>query len=95
MVDVRSVKVLDGYQVRLRFRDGLEKTVDLRSRLKGRLFGPLKDPVRFRQVRVDPDAGTIVWPNGADICPDLLYYGGPPLWARQWLKKRRKKPAAP
>ena len=27
----------------------------------------------FRQVQVDPELGTIVWPNEADFCPDLLH----------------------
>ncbi len=26
----------------------------------------------FRQVRVDPELATIVWPNDIDFCPDLL-----------------------
>ena len=37
------------------------------------VFEPLKDPDCFRQVRIEPDVGTIVWPNGADLCPDVLY----------------------
>jgi len=30
-------------------------------------------PARFAEVRVDPDLGTICWPNGADLAPDMLY----------------------
>jgi hypothetical protein len=41
------------------------------------VFGPLENAEFFRQVAVDPELGTIVWPNGADICPDLLH-----AWAR-------------
>ena len=25
------------------------------------------------RVRVDPDIGTLVWPNEVDFCPDVLY----------------------
>jgi hypothetical protein len=31
------------------------------------------DPAMFRAVRVDASLGTIVWPTGADLCPDVLY----------------------
>jgi Protein of unknown function (DUF2442) len=27
----------------------------------------------FAQVRVDPEAGTIVWPGGIDLAPEPLY----------------------
>ena len=37
------------------------------------VFEPLKDPAYFAQVRVDEDAGTIVWPNGADLDPCELH----------------------
>jgi hypothetical protein len=40
------------------------------------VFEPLNDPSFFRQVTVNPDVGTIVWPNGADLCPDTLYCAG-------------------
>ena len=37
------------------------------------VFEPLRDEAEFARVRVDPDTGTIVWPSGADLCPDVLY----------------------
>jgi hypothetical protein len=72
---VTDVRVLDGYRVELSFADGVRGVVDLASRIVGRggVFAPLENPDFFRQVAVDTELGTIVWPNGADICPDLLY----------------------
>ena len=63
--------------MRILFSDGFEAEVDWTDRL-GRanpngLFAPLRDPAYFAQVRLWADAGTICWPNGADICPDVLY----------------------
>jgi hypothetical protein len=37
------------------------------------VFDPLRDPAWFAQVRVDPELGTVVWPNGADLDADVLY----------------------
>jgi hypothetical protein len=33
----------------------------------------LQDVDYFSRVAVDPEAGTLVWPNGVDFCPDVLY----------------------
>jgi len=72
--DVTAVRPLDGYQLHLRFEDGAEGVVDLATRISFRgVFAPLKDPEYFRQVRVDPELGTVTWPNGADLDPDVLY----------------------
>src|ERR1017187_5429002 len=32
-----------------------------------------RDPAYFAQLRVDADLGMVVWPNGADLDPDVLY----------------------
>lgn len=37
------------------------------------MFALVRDPAYFARVAVDSEAGTIVWPNGADIDPDVLY----------------------
>lgn len=75
MNDVVDVKPLGGHEVELTFSDGLTAIVDLDrviSRFDG-VFEPLIDPEYFRLVRVNHELGTIVWPNGADLCPDVLY----------------------
>ncbi|MEX2107822.1 MAG: DUF2442 domain-containing protein [Solirubrobacterales bacterium] len=64
----------DGYIVRVRFEDGLAADVDLSYLLDyGGVFEPLQDLEYFRQLRADAEAGTIVWPNEADIAPETLY----------------------
>lgn len=70
---VTSVNPLDGYRLRLTFTDGLVREVDLSHDLWGPMAEPLKDPAYFRQVRVDPELGTVVWPNGFDLDPDVLH----------------------
>jgi len=75
MIDVVAVKPLEGHVLELSFEDGLTARVDM-DRVIGRfdgVFTPLQDPTYFAQVRVEQELGTIVWPNGADICPDVLY----------------------
>jgi hypothetical protein len=79
MATIREVKVLEGFNVELLFSDGVRKVVDLSRYMKHPVFEPIrKDPGMFRTVYVDKEAGTIVWPNGADMCPDMLYEGLPP-----------------
>ncbi|MEO8480430.1 MAG: DUF2442 domain-containing protein [Gemmatimonadota bacterium] len=63
------------FTLRLEFKDGTFGTVDLGPRILGRggMFEPLNDPAYFARVTVDHEAGTIVWPNGVDLDPDVLY----------------------
>ena len=65
---------LDGSAVHVRFEDGTTADVDLSYLLDyGGVFEPLRDPAYFARLRADTDAGTIVWPNDADIAPETLY----------------------
>jgi Protein of unknown function (DUF2442) len=74
LVDVTDVHVRAGYVVELTFGDGAVRVIDLEPMLWGPMFEALMaDYDLFRQVTVDPDAGSIVWPNGADLSPRTLY----------------------
>jgi hypothetical protein len=72
---VIHVRYTGGYRLELSFTDGLRKEIDFKDRILGRsgVFLPFADTEFFRQVRLEPEAGTIVWPNGVDFCPDVLY----------------------
>jgi hypothetical protein len=71
--DVTDYTSIRDYVLRVRFDDGAEQVIDFEPILIGPLFGPLRDPGLFNQVRVDPELGTLVWPTGADIAPNVLY----------------------
>ena len=70
-----SVRHVKDHRLEIRFTDGTVAEIDFRHRIAGRggVFGPLEDVDFFKQVTVDPEAGTVVWPNGVDFCPDVLY----------------------
>ncbi|OGK09611.1 MAG: hypothetical protein A2W80_07190 [Candidatus Riflebacteria bacterium GWC2_50_8] len=70
---VKGVKCLEEYVLELCFDNGERRRVDLRPHLSGEIFEPLKDVQYFRQVVVNTDIDTIVWPNNADFSPDFLY----------------------
>lgn len=75
---VKSVKYISEYKLSLVFSDHKTKVVDFTSMLedaKG-IFLPLKDVDYFKKVAIDDSKLSICWPNGADICPDLLYQIG-------------------
>lgn len=79
MVRISGVTPRSGFEVELRFTDGSTRLVDLEPLLRGPIFDPVRrDAELFRAVRVDPELGTIVWPNGADLDPDVLYGSRPP-----------------
>lgn len=72
--DIVEARPLHGYLIHVRFEDGAEGDVDLSElvELKG-VFAILRDPEEVQKVRVDAELGTVCWPNGADLDPDVLY----------------------
>ncbi|MFH1115508.1 MAG: DUF2442 domain-containing protein [Pseudomonadota bacterium] len=55
------------------FDNGERMVFDLKPYLRGSLFEPLADESLFRQVEIEKDFGGLVWPTGADLCPDMVY----------------------
>lgn len=70
---LREAKYQGDYRVWLKFADGVEGEVDLKSELWGEIFEPLKDKARFAELALNRELETIVWPNGADFAPEFLY----------------------
>jgi len=80
MVRIRGVESLGGFRVRLSLTDGSSREIDLAQYLNGPVFEAIRtDPAAFQAVRIDEELGTIVWPNGADIDPDVLILGRTPV----------------
>ncbi len=72
--NVTFVRPVAPYRLFLRFDDGVEGEVDIAGMVPFQgVFEPLRDPAYFAQVRVEPELGTVVWPNGADLDPLVLY----------------------
>ena len=73
MLRVTDAEPLDDHRLRVKFNDGLVRDVDCSFLLHGTLGEPLRDPDYFRQIQVDEEARTVVWPNGLDPAPEILH----------------------
>ena len=77
LVRIRKAKPLGNYRVELTLTDGRVVERDLGPMLVGPVFSEIRnDEVRFMELRVE--GGALVWPNGADLCPDVLIWDGLP-----------------
>ena len=70
---ITSFELIAPYSLRLRFNDGVSRTINFEPILAGELFGPLRDPAMFAQVNLDLEVHTVVWPSGADFDPPTLH----------------------
>jgi hypothetical protein len=72
--DIVEARPAGGYKLYLRFEDGVAGEVDLSTLIEFKgVFEPLRDVRELARLRVDPEQGTVSWPNGADLDPDVLY----------------------
>ncbi|MBI5396276.1 MAG: DUF2442 domain-containing protein [Verrucomicrobia bacterium] len=70
---IESFEQTGRYALRIRFDDGVCRTVDFEPVLHGEIYGPLRDPAEFARVKLDPEVRTLVWPSGADFDPVILH----------------------
>jgi hypothetical protein len=74
--DIHTVidfKIVSPYTLQIQFDDNSRQTINFWPMLRGELFSPLRDQDFFNQVQLDEEAGTLVWPNGADFDPATLH----------------------
>ena len=85
LIRVHEVEPLHDFVVCVTFTNDEQRAIDLTRYIeRGPIFEPVRsDAAFFRAVHVA--GGTIAWPNGADIDPDVLYYDlGPHATEEQW-----------
>jgi len=75
MVRIKRAIPLENYCLKVKFSTNEEGIFDLKLNgwLEGAIFSRLKDKSLFSHVMIDEIAGTICWPNGIDLCPDVVY----------------------
>ena len=87
--DITDLKYIDGYQLKLTFKDGESGIVDLSEYSKrGGVFSNFSDLEYFRKVYVEH--GVLCWPGDVDIAPETIYSmaTGKPL--PDWMTKETK-----
>ena len=82
MVRIKRARYVKDKVVEFTFTDGSHREIDLAPYLQGPIFEPLKRAESFKRFKVDKELGTIIWPNGADIDPDVLFLGLTPAASR-------------
>ncbi len=73
LIQINSFEIIDDFKLKIYFSDGITNEVDFLPMLKGEIYGPLSENSFFRKVKIDPEVKTLVWPNGADFDPSILY----------------------
>lgn len=74
LVRVRRIHGVQGQVAHIEFEDSSVRAVDLVPLMHGPIFDELlENQGLFHQMIII--GGTLAWPNGADIDPDVLYYG--------------------
>ncbi len=79
---IKEILQVEPFTITVRYNTGEVLSIPFKQRLQewattaDSPFAQLLQEDYFTQVQLDPEAETLVWPNGLDFCPDTLY-----LWA--------------
>jgi hypothetical protein len=92
---VVAFQVIGAHALRVEFDDGTAQAIEFEPILRGELYGALQDERLFRQVEIDPEVHTLVWPTGADFDPAILhdwprYASGMRQLAERWDSSQSK-----
>lgn len=71
--DITDVTPLSHGVLRVAFSDGLHGEIEVLARMRGPVFERARTETGFAEARFDAETGTVVWPGGADLAPDVLY----------------------
>jgi hypothetical protein len=76
---VKEIIDIEPFKLTLRFNTGEIRQVNLAEKLNEWAINPqskfaeLKNYEVFKKVKLNSDFETLVWENGIDLCPDVLY----------------------
>ena len=73
MIRITAVTALEGYRLKVRFKDGTEGIYSVEPEHRGGVFLRLLDPAVFNAVSVNTDFGCVEWPGGVDLCPTAMH----------------------
>jgi hypothetical protein len=77
LLRITTVTALPGQRLQLALTDGSTIEREVGPLLVGPIFDDIRSkPEVFARARVE--GGSVIWPNGADLCPDVLIWGGAP-----------------
>lgn len=72
MYRITKVKVLNDYNIEIKFNDGTKGIINLSSKLSKGIFKLWKNYDYFQKVKIG-SSGELSWNEEIDLCPDALY----------------------
>ena len=72
MYRITNLKVLEGYNIRLKYADGTEGTVNLSRLVSKGVFSLWNNYDEFKNISIG-SSGELLWGSEVDLCPDSLY----------------------
>ncbi len=86
--NVVEAKYIGEYKLEVLFEDGKKGNVNFQNFIKrGKVFSHLSNIKYLKKFYINKELGTICWPDGLDIAPEVLYSEatGEPL--PSWIEK--------